>query len=1112
MFPLLAALLLSHALSGCGGSTDDIPPAQQAYWQWIESINRNPDLAFETGSKLLSEHAGIQRLYLRLAVICRDTDRREACRELFSHVTPPDSLTRLYRTAARIQLMEKGEKANERWQSLSRAPLLDPNLGRLVVDAALHKGSAPWLNDIQDTWMHQASVDSISLGALFGLGYAAVRRADWQTAEPLLKRTIARAPDNSEAYRELGRLYFITGKTKAFEKTLHGGIRAAHQQHDAQTELILRGNLGWGLLQHNGNLATAQQMFQTALDQSRKLADGESEGFNLYRLSSVYIRRHKYREALNILPRAAELYAKFKPRQEAEVQVLRGIALNRLFRFSEAEEVLRLATVDAAGHHNVNAQLQTLVALARLRLQMGRYRAARQSGMEVLRLSKRFSTVDAEITARLLLGDVESRQGNFEAAITQYEHGQSLAQKLNIPAREHEFYERLGIAAFNINNTPRAKAYFEALLSQERDTTDSLGLARSYMHLGSIYSQFKNYRQAAVFFQDADSYLRASHDIDLNISLLLQEGWNAIGAESYAVSEAYLEKADSLVTLAQSGSRYVYRLEIPFGQLYLNQGRYNDALDHLERAAKSTTVLNRPGMFWFVWHAMAMAHWQLGDLEKAEGYFRKALAVTETLRTNLHSRINRAVFVQNKVQVYQDFAVFLDEQGRTDEAFQFVEQARSRSLADLLYTTQQEREARKGDAATQVIEAERRRRAISVALTESAPDANDVPGVYRRRDLETAYREADSLYQTNLDLLPGNSSFGALLTMRPISAEEARKILNPDEAMLMYSLRNRSLPGAPEELTAYVITHDSLHTVALSVQRVLLDETIHFFRDQIADPQRRAPWQPTSRRLYNQLVAPLLPYLPPSVNHLHIVPEGTLYYLPFAALQDSVGNFLVERFTISESPSASVLKIFREHNPGHWHSILVVADPEDVLPGTRREARSIAELPAIQSRLLLGKEANLQKFNQLAGQFDILHIATHGTFAQRAPWASHLALHNSVLNVADIGRLSLNTYLVTLSACETALSGGLLSDVPAGDEWVGLNQAFLAAGTPTVMASLWPIDDGVSGDFIQGFYSELNKRPGKARALADIQRRFLLNPSTRHPFFWAPFTVFGDPL
>ena len=171
----------------------------------------------------------------------------------------------------------------------------------------------------------------------------------------------------------------------------------------------------------------------------------------------------------------------------------------------------------------------------------------------------------------------------------------------------------------------------------------------------------------------------------------------------------------------------------------------------------------------------------------------------------------------------------------------------------------------------------------------------------------------------------------------------------------------------------------------------------------------------------------------------------------------------------------------------------------------------IAERAPSRRHLLVGQEAQQATFEKVAEQYDIIHFATHGNFISRAPWRSHLELYGDELTVEEIGHMRLEAYLVTLSACETALSSGLTADVPRGDEWVGLNQAFLAAGTPTVLASLWSIDDRVSSTFMSGFYDELGPE-GKAVALARMQRSFIRNARTSHPFYWAAFTVFGDPL
>lgn len=381
-------------------------------------------------------------------------------------------------------------------------------------------------------------------------------------------------------------------------------------------------------------------------------------------------------------------------------------------------------------------------------------------------------------------------------------------------------------------------------------------------------------------------------------------------------------------------------------------------------------------------------------------------------------------------------------------------------------------------------------------------------GLTRAGHLRQEYLRADSIYKANISLLPGDR----IDTADPLPPDSVRALLRPDEALIAYTLRNPQGASDPVS-TAYLVTRDTILIQPLEVRRRDLEETVRFFRDQVSNTGPEGGWQPASRRLYDQLIAPMLPALPASIRHLHLIPEGVLHYLPFAALRDGQGRFLVERFTLSVAPSAGILKICREHNPLLWRSILLVADPERRLPGSRKEADAIAAIPRLRPYKLVGEQATQRNLEVLAEDADIIHIATHGRFVSRAPWSSYLELHNGALNVEEIDQLPLDkAYLVTLSACETALSGGLISDVPAGDEWIGLNQAFLAAGTPTVMASLWPIDDRVSSRFMSGFYQKLLSARGKAHALAAMQRQFIRNTETAQPFYWAAFTVIGDPL
>ena len=116
------------------------------------------------------------------------------------------------------------------------------------------------------------------------------------------------------------------------------------------------------------------------------------------------------------------------------------------------------------------------------------------------------------------------------------------------------------------------------------------------------------------------------------------------------------------------------------------------------------------------------------------------------------------------------------------------------------------------------------------------------------------------------------------------------------------------------------------------------------------------------------------------------------------------------------------------------------------------------------------------------------------------------------LEVHEILQLKLKAQLVTLSACETALGSGYFTDVPAGDEFVGLTRAFLSAGARSVVASLWQVDDRSTMKLMERFYRERASGDGdSASALAKAQREMSKTGGQySHPYYWAPFVAVGN--
>ncbi|MCC7242691.1 MAG: CHAT domain-containing protein [Acidobacteria bacterium] len=295
------------------------------------------------------------------------------------------------------------------------------------------------------------------------------------------------------------------------------------------------------------------------------------------------------------------------------------------------------------------------------------------------------------------------------------------------------------------------------------------------------------------------------------------------------------------------------------------------------------------------------------------------------------------------------------------------------------------------------------------------------------------------------------------------------------------------------------------------------------------------------RELYGLLVAPIASALPRDGHRrLTIVPHGPLFRLSFAGLQTPSGRYLIEDFEIHYTPSIGVLGA-TEALSGHAAKggALVVAAPsfkrapwsEDLgpLPRAEAEGRIVAGLVgASTSALLTGSRATEPEIRRLAAGRRVLHFATHAVVSDDHPLDSFLALAADTAPDGSDGRftaeevygLRLDADLVVLSGCRTA--GGRVT----GDGISGLTRAFIYAGTPSVVATLWDLPDVAGARALPHFYREWARGGNKAAALRSAQLALLGalragqvavdTPAGRfvlpeHPAFWAGLALMGEP-
>jgi len=324
-------------------------------------------------------------------------------------------------------------------------------------------------------------------------------------------------------------------------------------------------------------------------------------------------------------------------------------------------------------------------------------------------------------------------------------------------------------------------------------------------------------------------------------------------------------------------------------------------------------------------------------------------------------------------------------------------------------------------------------------------------------------------------------------------------MLEPGVGLLSYML-------AQEKGFIWLIQHQGTSFYEISVGEQDIAETVRRYRALVQDLE---PVEEELRKLYALLIAPVERDLV-GLTYLGIIPDGVLHFLSFSALRSDKG-YLVERYPLFYSPSASVLEYtFAKRGTQKATKVLALGNPDlgDYhydLPLAELEAESIRwSYPDID--ILTGAKATKEWLVENISRYGIVHLAAHGEFDEVDPLFSSLWLasekpDNRRLLVKEIFGLEINADLVTLSACQTGLG-----KLEAG-ELVGLNRAFIYAGTHALVSSLWRVDDLSTSVLMKHFYRNYVTMD-KARSLRQAQ--LIVKKEFPHPSYWAGVSLVGD--
>jgi CHAT domain-containing protein len=750
------------------------------------------------------------------------------------------------------------------------------------------------------------------------------------------------------------------------------------------------------------------------------------------------------------------------------------------------------------------------------------------------------------------LANVLAVQHRFREAAQLYEEALARAEAAGLDVMQAMIECNLGCLALDqgrydqaLDWLERSRRRYTALEIHHQVARRELDLADAYLELNLVPEAAAIYARIAPMF--AERGMRAEQARGLanhgrarlllgqidEARALLTQARALYAAEGNVVGEALVMLIEAQIHYAEGNyaatAELALQAEHPLaearisGRLLLARWLRGDALRAMGQSHAAQTLLAStlrdaehsvvPQMAQRCHASLGMLAASGGDTERAEAAFKDAIELIEALRTPLPAEEFRTAFVADKLTPYAELArlCLSDQSGaRVVEALGYVERGRARALVDRLGGELQLRSKAYDHFETELL----------VRLDELQAELNwFYSQINRPRDGDFSRSDVvmEELHQAVRERETAVLEIGRQLQQRTVGTQHTAPMQRPvplDISQLQHALGAEtalveyfSLDGV---LLAFVVTTEGVEVVRELAREEQVEAVLKRFHFQIRSLRHGASWldnhlDQLARRtqhhlglLYDLLLRPIEARL--GARRLVVVPHRSLHYVPFHALHDGTG-YVIERREVSYAPSASVLQYCLARPRRPLRSAALIGFPDTQVPRVRDEVSAIASLFP-KAAILLDDQATLAALHAQAPVTDVLHLACHGQFRPDNPLFSSLRLADGWLTVREGYSLDLNCQLVVLSACETGVS-----KIAPGDELIGLARSFFAAGAPTLLVSLWTVDDESTAKLMASFYARLQTGENPAAALRHAQCELLAHYP--HPFFWSPFVLLG---
>jgi len=853
-----------------------------------------------------------------------------------------------------------------------------------------------------------------------------------------------------------------------------------------------------------GKYDRALDYFQQALVIFKTLGklpdfDRASEGYTLQYLGEVYDRKRDYDQALASYQQALTIFQeliKIKKGERDSFLTTEKYTLNPMgaiyFKLGNYKQSLKIYKQLSAIYQEQTdriGEVQNLNNLGVTYANLSEYSQALAAYQEALTKIKLISDCSHQNPNNSLCygGDEAAIRNNLAAlyfSLGQYEQALDFAQQASViyqknigkdyqglkPQDFQLLHDILGKSALNpafVRQSLAIRAGVGNAFSAESMVRQ--GEAVNLNNLGQIYSNQGNDKQALTLYQQALSiYQEINKSLGVAITLNnIAQIYTNLGQYDLALN--FNQQALAIYQKEEDKAGIGVTLT-NMGQIYQKQGKFTQSLDSLNQALVIQKTIGDRASIAITLRIIGLNQLETKKINEAIVSLTESIKVIESLHPGLNDANKISMFESQNLS-YKLLQKALITQKQPNQALEVSERGRARAFVELLSQR---------------------------LANEETPNSSSQQG-----------------------------------TIKPPTIAEIQKIAAVEQATLVeYSLiSNRELyiwvikPTGEitlrqVNLTAFENLANKEQISGLDLNNLVIDARNSLF----ASASQTKPKLQQLHQIFIQPIADLLPNNPQDL--VILIPQHSLFLLPFSALIDPDGKYLIEKHTILTAPSIQVLDLTHQQKQKNQRinpqNTLIVGNPImpslppklgglpvqlAALPGAELEAEAVAQV--LKTPAIIGSQATKQAIVQQMLNSKIIHLATHGLLddigKKGLPGAIALAPFNNddgLLTAYEILNLKLNADLVVLSACNTGR--GRIT----GDGVVGLSRSFISAGTSSIIVSLWSIPDDTTAVLMPEFYRQLQQNSNKAEALR--QAMFITIKKYPNPKDWAAFTLIGE--